>query len=93
MVSTIRARAASSTSTNSSETERVSTAPGAGKRERERERIALEGVKRHHKDAKRLRVMHLPRDFRFETETLYRVDLRAKKLAARKPHRSRERAR
>ena len=26
-------------------------------------------------------------------KTLYRVDLRAKKLAARKPHRSRERAR
>jgi hypothetical protein len=65
---------------------------GSGGR-KERERIALEGVKRHHKDAKRLRVMHLPRDFRFETETLYRVDLRAKKLAARKPHRSRERAR
>ncbi len=55
-------------------------APGGHK---DRERIALEGVKRHHKDAKRLRVMHLPRDFRFEPETLYRVDLRAGKLAAR----------
>jgi hypothetical protein len=57
---------------------------GSGGR-KDRERIALEGVRRHHKDAKPLRVMHLPRNFRFEAETLYRVDPRANKLKARKP--------
>ena len=55
-------------------------APGGHK---DRARIALQGVKRHHKDAKRLRVMHLRRNFRFDPETLYQVDLRAGKLAAR----------
>ena len=55
---------------------------GSGGR-KERERIALESVKRHHNDAKRLRVMHLPRNFRFKFETLYRVDLRAGRLAGR----------
>ena len=55
---------------------------------KDRERIALEGVKRHHKDAKQLRVIHPPRDFRFEAEMLYRVDPRASKLTARKPTRS-----
>jgi hypothetical protein len=48
----------------------------------DRARIALQRVKRHHKDAKRFRVMHLPRNFRFKIDTLYRVDVRAGRLSA-----------
>jgi hypothetical protein len=48
----------------------------------ERARIALKRVKRHHKDAERFRVMHLPRNFRFKADTLYRVDLRTGRIAA-----------
>ena len=48
----------------------------------ERGRIALQRLKRHSMDASRVRVMHLPRGFRFKSETLYRVDLRAGKIAA-----------
>ena len=59
---------------------------------KDRERIALEGVSRHLKGAKGLRVMHLPRNFRFEAEMLYRVDPRASKLKARKPQRSKSKA-
>jgi hypothetical protein len=59
---------------------------------KDRERIALEGVGRHLKGAKGLRVMHLPRNFRFEAEMLYRADPRANKLTARKPKRSKSKA-
>ena len=60
---------------------------GPGTR-KERERVALEALERHHKVAKALRVMHLPRNFRFEAEMLYRVNPRANKLSARRPQRS-----
>jgi len=53
------------------------------KGEEERARIALEGVKRHRKDTDRLRVLHVPRNFRFDDRTLYRVDVKACALAAR----------
>jgi len=59
---------------------------------KDRERIALEGVRRHRKDVKQLRVIHLPRNFHFEAEMLYRVDPRASKLKARKPQRSKSKA-
>jgi hypothetical protein len=49
----------------------------------ERARVALEGVRRHHKGAAQLRVMHLPSNFRFEPDTLYRVDRRTGKIAVR----------
>ena len=49
----------------------------------ERARVALEGAQRHLGNADGLEVLHLPRDFRFERDTLYRVDLAAGKLAVR----------
>lgn len=48
----------------------------------ERARLALEGVRQHHKEPARLRVMHLPSKFRFEPNTLYRVDRRTGTIAA-----------
>jgi hypothetical protein len=53
------------------------------KGEEERARIALEGVKRHRKDAGRLRVLHVPRNFRFDDRTLYCVDVKSCALATR----------
>jgi hypothetical protein len=64
---------------------------GPGTR-KERERVALEALERHHKVAKGLRVMHLPRNFRFEAEMLYRVNPRANKLSARRPQRSKSKS-
>jgi hypothetical protein len=55
---------------------------GAGGRA-ERERVALESAQRHLGRADRLKVLHLPRDFRFARNTLYRVDTAAAKLAVR----------
>ena len=60
---------------------------GPGSR-KERERLALEALERHHKGVKGLRVMHLPRNFRFEAEMLYRVNPRSNKLRAQPPQRS-----
>ncbi len=51
--------------------------------EEEQARIALEGVKRYRKDAGRLRVLHVPSNFRFDDRTLYRVDVDAGELTAR----------
>lgn len=51
--------------------------------EEERARIALEGVKRYRKDAGHLRVLHVPRNFRFDARTLYRVDVDAGALTVR----------
>jgi hypothetical protein len=64
---------------------------GPGTR-KERERVAFEALERHHKVAKGLRVMHLPRNFRFEAEMLYRVNPRANKLSARRPQRSKSKS-
>jgi hypothetical protein len=65
---------------------------GPGTR-KERERVALEALERHdlkrgYGVAKGLRIMHLPRNFRFEAEMLYRVNPRANKLSARRPQRN-----
>ena len=49
----------------------------------ERAGVALESARRHLGNTERLEVLHLPRDFRFERDTLYRVDLAAGKLAVR----------
>jgi len=49
----------------------------------ERARVALEEVRRHHKNPTQLRVMHLPSDFRFEPGTLYRIDRRTARIVAR----------
>lgn len=49
----------------------------------ERARLALESVRRHLGSAQRLEVLHLPRDFRFARDTLYRVDIAAGKLTVR----------
>jgi hypothetical protein len=48
----------------------------------ERERIALDTVNQQHEKPveTELGVMHVPPDFRFESESLYRVDPRARKL-------------
>jgi hypothetical protein len=49
----------------------------------ERERISLEAVRRHGHHTGRLRVLHLPTDFRFEIDKLYSVDPAAGTLTVR----------
>ena len=47
---------------------------------KDRERIAMERVKHHGFDARLLRVLHAPRNFKFEPNAIYRVDPEAKQL-------------
>jgi hypothetical protein len=49
-----------------------------GKEERERE--TLEGARRNHGDVSRLRVFHVPADFRFAPNVAYRFDTKARRL-------------
>jgi hypothetical protein len=49
----------------------------------ERGRVALERARHHLGSAAQLEVLHLPRDFHFARDTLYRVDLAAGRLAVR----------
>ena len=49
----------------------------------ERARLALESARRHLGIGGQLEVLHLPRDFRFARDTLYRVDVAAGTLGVR----------
>jgi hypothetical protein len=46
----------------------------------ERERETLEGARRNHGDVSRLRVFHVPADFRFASNVAYRFDTKAGRL-------------
>ncbi len=46
----------------------------------ERERETLLGARRNHGDVSRLRVFHLPADFRFAPNVAYRIDTKAGRL-------------
>ncbi len=47
---------------------------------KERERETLEGARRNHGDVSRLRVFHVPADFRFAPNVAYRIDTKAGRL-------------
>jgi hypothetical protein len=47
---------------------------------KERERETLEGARRNHGDVSHLRVFHVPPDFRFASNVVYRVDTKAGSL-------------
>jgi hypothetical protein len=51
----------------------------------ERERLTLEGAKRRHKGKllARFKVLHLPKEMRFEEGLLYRVDTKSKRIVPR----------
>ena len=49
----------------------------------ERARITLDSARHRHKEPGQLQVLHLPRDFRWEPQTLYRVDVPSGKLVVR----------
>jgi len=46
----------------------------------ERERETLEGARRNHGDVSHLRVFHVPADFRFAPNVVYRVDSTEERL-------------